>query len=102
MGSWLAKRKEGYQFLIKYLCINVFPPWNHRPAGDPVGGPTAGTRPSPADRVRCRRPHTVAEFSAEPLARACVFHGTHRRPGPIHAYTGASRPPPVGGNSRGP
>ena len=92
VGGFPPQRKEEYQFLITSHCINIFPPWNHRPAGAPVGGNTAGTHPSPADRVRCRRPHTIAEFSAEPQARANT----------IHAYTGATRPPPVGGNAQSP
>jgi len=79
--------------------MNGFPPWTLRPAGDPVGSPTVGARSSPADRVRCRRPHTIVKFGAEPISREPVFSGTtgDRFPymvggTPVQVWTFASRP----------
>ena len=95
--------RAGGQALARVLDFKLCTPWNMRSpfaASSVLPGTTgrratrsaattARTQPSPADRVRCRRPHTVAELSAEPIWRAQVFSGT----------TGDRVPYMVGGTS---
>ena len=142
MGSCLAGRKDDDQLLITYHCVNGFPPWTLRPAGDPVGGNHRKNSTIPS------RPGTLPSASYDSDVQCKTYIPTarlfwnHRRPVPIHgrrnlcarlnlhqptmyatrsptrgsgvqcrtpnasitthAYTGATRPPPVGGTSRGP
>ena len=75
----MGNPSAGWQALTLVLDFKLCTPWNMRSPFAPTSflhGTTAGTRPLSTDRVRCRRPHTIGEFSAEPISRAQVFTGT--------------------------